>query len=59
MILIGLGLLFLLNTLDIFHFDWIGRLWPLLIIALGAALFIRRTREIPPPPPPPTSGGPQ
>jgi hypothetical protein len=57
MILIGLGVLFLLNTLDVFHFNWIGRLWPLLIIALGAALFIRRTREIPPPPPPPTSGG--
>lgn len=61
LILIGLGLLFLLNTLDVFHFDWIGRLWPVLIIALGAGLLIRRTREVapPPPPPPPGSGGSQ
>jgi hypothetical protein len=61
LILIGLGVLFLLNTLDVFHFDWLGRLWPLLIIAFGALLFIRRSREIPPspPPPPPSSGGPQ
>jgi hypothetical protein len=57
-ILIGLGVLFLLNSLDVFHFNWFGRLWPLLIIAFGALLFFRRTREIPPPPPP-TSGGPQ
>ena len=60
MILIGLGVLFLLNTMDVFHFDWIGRLWPLLIICLGVALFIRRSRETPPsPPPPPSTGGPQ
>jgi TM2 domain-containing membrane protein YozV len=59
MILIGLGVLFLLNSLDIFHFDWIGRLWPLLIIGFGVLLFVRRSREIPPPPPPPMSGGTQ
>jgi TM2 domain-containing membrane protein YozV len=62
LVLIGLGVLFLLNSLDIFHFDWFGRLWPLLIIAIGALLFIRRSREIPPsppPPPPPPSGGAQ
>jgi len=52
-ILIGLGVLFLLNTMNIFHFDWIGHLWPLLIIGFGILLFVRRTREIPPPPPPP------
>jgi TM2 domain-containing membrane protein YozV len=57
MVLIGLGVLFLLNTLDVFHFNWIGRLWPLLIIAFGAMLFVRRTREIPPPPPPPPPPG--
>lgn len=58
-ILIGLGVLFLLNTLNIFDFDWFGRLWPLLIIGFGVALFIRRTRELPPspPPPPPPTGG--
>ena len=42
-ILIGLGLLFLLGQLDIFN----GRLWeftwPLMLIALGAWLMIRRT----------------
>jgi TM2 domain-containing membrane protein YozV len=61
LILIGLGVLFLLNTLDVFHFNWIGHLWPLLIIAIGAGLLIRRTREVqpPPPPPPPSSGGSQ
>lgn len=59
-ILIGLGVLFLLNTLNIFHFNWIGHLWPLLIIAFGILLFVRRTREIaPPPPPPPPTTGPQ
>jgi len=59
MILIGLGVLFLLNSLDIFHFHWFHYLWPLLIIAIGATLLIRRTREVtpPPPPPPPDSGG--
>ncbi|MFT4113697.1 LiaI-LiaF-like domain-containing protein [Silvibacterium sp.] len=41
-ILIGLGVLFLLNTLDFFRFDWIGHLWPLLIIGLGAWMLIRR-----------------
>lgn len=58
-ILIGLGVLFLLNSLDVFHFDWFGRLWPLLIIGFGVALFLRRAREVPPnpPPPPPASGG--
>jgi TM2 domain-containing membrane protein YozV len=55
LVLIGLGVLFLLNTLDVFHFDWIGRLWPVLIIGFGALLLIRKTRETPPSPP--TSGG--
>jgi hypothetical protein len=62
LILIGLGILFLLNTLDVFHFHWFHFLWPLLIIAIGVVLFIRRSREAsmtPPPPPPPSSGGPQ
>jgi hypothetical protein len=59
LVLIGLGVLFLLNSMNIFHFDWIGRLWPVLIIGIGVALFIRRTRELPPPPPPPGAGGPQ
>jgi len=41
-ILIGLGVLFLLNTLNLFHFHWIGRMWPVILIALGVWLFIRR-----------------
>jgi TM2 domain-containing membrane protein YozV len=60
LILIGLGILFLLNTLDVFHFHWFHFLWPLLIIAIGVVLFVRRSREAsitPPPPPPPSSGG--
>lgn len=56
LILIGLGVLFLLNTLDVFHFHWFHYLWPLLIIAIGAGLLIRRTREVAPPPPPGSGG---
>lgn len=56
LVLIGLGVLFLLNTLDVFHFDWFGRLWPVLLICFGVALFMKRSRELPPPPPPPTGG---
>jgi hypothetical protein len=41
-ILIGLGLLFLLHTTDLWYFD-IDRLWPLILIALGAWLFYRKT----------------
>lgn len=52
-VLIGLGLLFLFNTLGVFRFDWFSHTWPILIIALGAWLLIRRTRGVPPPPPPP------
>jgi TM2 domain-containing membrane protein YozV len=42
-ILIGLGLLFLLNTLDVLDFDWISRGWPIFLLALGVWLLIRRT----------------
>jgi hypothetical protein len=67
-VLIGLGLLFLFNTLNIFRFDWIGHLWPLIIIGIGAWLLIRRTggninlgarfgKHDVPPPPPPAGGG--
>jgi hypothetical protein len=52
-VLIGLGLLFLFNTLGVFRFDWFGHTWPILIIVLGAWLLFRRTRGVPPPPPPP------
>jgi TM2 domain-containing membrane protein YozV len=52
-VLIGLGLLFLFNTLGIFGGEWLHHAWPILIIGLGAWLLIRRTRGIPPSPPPP------
>ncbi len=52
-VLIGLGLLFLFNTLGIFGGEWMHHTWPILIIGLGAWLLIRRTRGIPPSPPPP------
>ena len=44
-VLIGLGLLFLFGTLGIFHLDWIGRGWPVIIIVVGVWMFMKRTRE--------------
>ncbi len=44
-VLIGLGMLFLFNTLGIFRFDWVGRGWPLIIIGVGIWLLIQRTRS--------------
>jgi len=41
-VLIGLGVLFLLNTLGWWHFHWIGRMWPLILIGLGVWMFVRR-----------------
>jgi hypothetical protein len=41
-VLIGLGVLFLLNTMGLWQFHWVGRMWPLILIALGVWLFIRR-----------------
>ncbi len=40
-VLIGIGTLFLLNTLDVFHMDF-GRFWPVILIALGVWLMIKR-----------------
>jgi TM2 domain-containing membrane protein YozV len=40
-VLIGLGLIFLLDNLGIFHWHWIGRLWPLILIALGLRIIFR------------------
>jgi hypothetical protein len=41
-VLIGIGVLFLLNTIGVWNFHWIGRMWPLILIALGLWLFVRR-----------------
>jgi TM2 domain-containing membrane protein YozV len=42
-ILIGLGVLLLLNQLDIFHFDW-GKFWPLILIFFGVVALYKRQR---------------
>ena len=52
-VLIGLGILFLLNTMGLFHAYWIHRLWPLILIVIGVWLFVRRCS-----PPGSTSGQP-
>ncbi len=40
-ILIAIGVLFLLQNIGMFHFHWIGKLWPLILIALGIRIFMR------------------
>jgi len=46
-VLIGLGVLFLLDNLGILHWHWMGHLWPLILIAIGVWLFARRTGRVP------------
>jgi hypothetical protein len=41
-VLIALGLLFLLGQLDVFHGRLMEFTWPLILIALGVWLFVRR-----------------
>jgi TM2 domain-containing membrane protein YozV len=45
LILIGLGVLFLLDEMNWLHFDWIWRFWPLILIALGVRTLMRRQRR--------------
>lgn len=45
-ILIGLGLLFLLQNIGLFHFHWVGKLWPLILIALGLRVIMRGNRTL-------------
>ena len=42
-ILIGLGVLFLLNQFGWFRFDWFHRFWPLILIAIGIRVLMKRT----------------
>jgi TM2 domain-containing membrane protein YozV len=44
-VLIALGLLFLLDQLEIFHGHFMEFVWPLLLIALGVWLIVRRIEE--------------
>ena len=46
-VLIGLGVIFLLDNLGIFHWHWMGRMWPLILIVIGVWLFLRRTGRCP------------
>lgn len=45
LVLIVLGVLFLMNSLDLFHWHWLNlsRFWPVILIALGAYMLWRRT----------------
>ena len=45
LILIGLGVLFLLDEMGALHFDWIWRFWPLILIALGVRILVQRQRR--------------
>ena len=43
-ILIGLGVIFLLDELGLFNFNW-DKFWPIILIVAGAAMLFRRRRE--------------
>jgi len=44
-ILIGLGVIFLLDQFGWWHFDWFGRFWPLILIAVGVSVLMKRTKR--------------
>jgi hypothetical protein len=44
-VLIVIGIVLLLHTLGVFEDEWIGRAWPLILIAVGGWLLYRRTRD--------------
>src|SRR4051794_23344293 len=62
-VLIGVGFLFLLHTLNLIEFHRIARYWPVLLIVIGAYMLYSRANAArvspypPPPPPPPPPGG--
>ena len=41
-ILIVIGVLFLLNTLDVLRWFWIGRFWPVILIVVGVWSWLKR-----------------
>ncbi len=43
-VLIGLGVLFLLGTFGWLHFEWVWRFWPLILIAVGIRVLMKRNR---------------
>ncbi len=44
LLLMGLGVLFLLNNFDIIHFYQIAKFWPVALIAIGAYLLYERSQ---------------
>ena len=45
-ILIGLGILFLLNALDLLHIgSFLHRFWPLVLIAIGVRVLMQRQQR--------------
>ena len=53
-LLIGLGVLFLLDNLGLPVFHHVGKFWPVLLIVVGVLLLQRRMGATQPPPPPPS-----
>lgn len=45
-VLIGLGIFFLLGTMNIFSSHWLAGGWPFLLIGLGIWLFIRKMQDV-------------
>jgi hypothetical protein len=45
-VLIGLGVLFLLDEMGALHFDWIWRFWPLILIAIGVRVLMQRQQRM-------------
>jgi hypothetical protein len=43
LVLIGLGVIFLLDQFGWWHFDWFGRFWPLILIAIGIRVLMKRS----------------
>lgn len=46
MVLIGVGVLFLLDTLDLVKFNWIIRtFWPLVLIGIGVRVLLKNRKR--------------
>jgi TM2 domain-containing membrane protein YozV len=45
-VLIGMGMLFLFNSLGFYEFNWVRRGWPLILIGIGVWLIVQRTRGV-------------
>ncbi|MGC2322480.1 MAG: B-box zinc finger protein [Terriglobales bacterium] len=46
-VLIGLGVLFLLDNIGVLRWHWMGHLWPIILIVIGVWLFARRSGRLP------------